>query len=132
DGLLDASDSVGSGRLTRTWQAAGYSHLTVLPSHSFIPRYPGATPAIPARSESYACELWATRLGLLDVLASLNVTDMLNALRAPSAHAPDRSTGVNVVMLTVRVDQLMRDLVDALVRSAERYPDLRVTIADGS
>lgn len=88
-GKLDISDSVGSGLLTRTWRALQYSDLTVLPSYSFIPRHPHAA-GYNGGAQSYACELWASTMGILDSLPGIApqaVVDRLARVQATGALA---------------------------------------------
>jgi len=133
DQMPDASTSVGSARLTRSWQDLPEAALTVLPSQSFIPRHPLA-PIQDLTQAPYACELWAGRLGLTKVLHSMDVGLLAGALGAPESpiSAPRKADGINVVMLTVRTTDTMRDIVDTLVRTASRDARVRLTIADGS
>ena len=144
DADLSISEAVGSARLTASWRAAAYAELTVLPSYTFIPRHPRA-PIQRQGGQPYACELWASELGLLDELGSLDADQVAQCLSqsrdvaveeavaegTPTAH-PAPASGINIVMLTVRTGQTMRDILETLERSVARHPQVRLTVADGS
>lgn len=126
----DVSDSVGNGRFTQSWRSMGYAGLNVLPSCTFIPRHPQA-PGQSVGWAPYACELWATRLGLVDVLHTLDPQEIVRRL-SDTVAAPPPPTSINVLMMTVRTSDEMRAIVSSLVHTASRHPNVRITIADGS
>jgi mannosyltransferase OCH1-like enzyme len=79
DAELSASGVLGSGRLTASWRDMAYAELTVLPSYTFIPRHPRA-PIQRQGGEPFACELWASELGLLDELRGLDADQVAQCL----------------------------------------------------
>jgi hypothetical protein len=70
-GSKTASDAVGAGRLTDACRETRYDGMLVLPSHHFHPRYPDA-PSYRGPDKVHALELFGSKLGLLDVLKTID------------------------------------------------------------
>lgn len=89
-----ARETTGALRLTAAWRRERYNRLSVLPSHSFIPRHhSGAhyrgTPAASGLPDGvYACELWASTLGYADALHGFDTAHMLEVFTGSPAATP--------------------------------------------
>lgn len=129
------SDAVGSGRLTRTCAEMGYAALTVLPSASFVPRHPRAA-STPLAIEPFACELWATSLGILPQLNSLNASAIADVLiesrRGHDRPEADCGPSINLVLMTIRFDAKVKAIIEAGALASQANPNVRLTVADGS
>ncbi len=128
-GRQSLSDAVGSGRLTQTWQDSGYDALTVLPSACFVPRHPKSA-STPLAIEPYACELWATSLGILPELCSLNTSAIVDVLG--EAVQTNESPTINLVLMTIRFDAKVKSIIEAGALASQNNPNVRLTVADGS
>jgi glycosyltransferase involved in cell wall biosynthesis len=136
---LHISDAVGSGLLTRTWRAMSYSDLTVLPSYSFIPRHP-QTSGYSGGGQSYACELWASTMGILDALPGIAPQAVIERLAQSQATAALASAGASsprpaplfsiVIPTYNRAATLAEALGSALIQSGDDFEVL--VIDDGS
>ena len=93
---LPPDEAAGGALLTRAWHESGFADLTVLPDHSFVPFHPDAEP-YRGPGAVYACELWASRLGLVPTLASLGVEAVRQALLRD---APRRAPWFSIVVIT--------------------------------
>lgn len=125
------SASVGSLKLTQVWKDARDSSLSILPSHSFLPRHPKA-PAYRGNGAVYACELFASTLGLLDSLATLEPAALIAAMSgkeaAPAARAQGPAPLFSVVIPTYnRMDELGQALASAFAQSGE---DIEILVID--
>ncbi|MEX8517209.1 MAG: glycosyltransferase [Leptothrix sp. (in: b-proteobacteria)] len=136
------SESVGAAQLTRCWRELGYANLSILPSHSFIPRHPDAPPYT-GGGTVYACELWASRLGLLDALAGIDPTMVAEQLAradaesgAPSLPAsadPAIETAPRPPRFSIVIPTYNRrhDLPTALSSALEQsWADYEIVVAD--
>jgi hypothetical protein len=123
------SDAVGSGRLTRTWRDMAYDALTVLPSACFVPRHPRAASSA-LSIEPFACELWASSLGILPELAHLNAAAIASVL-GEASRQPVGPT-INLVLMTIRFDAKVRSIIQAAALASQEHPGVRLTVADGS
>jgi hypothetical protein len=80
--------------------------------------------------DPFACELWASSLGILPELASLNASAVAQVLDEV-AHQPV-GPSVNLVLMTIRFDDKARSIIQAGALASQQNPGVRLTVADGS
>lgn len=132
---LPLSDSVGSRKLTQVWKDARDRSLSILPSHAFLPRHPQA-PAYRGNGAVYACELFASTLGLLDSLATLEPAALRAAMNgrdaaAPAAGAASPPGPAPLFSIVIPTYNRMKELDQALASSfAQPGEDIEILVID--
>lgn len=114
------SEATGAELLTSVFQSGNYTDVVMLPSHVFHPHYPGMDTQVDAQHPPISIELFASRLGLLDALRTLDV-EQIAPLATPSTGASvDSSEPAPLFSVVVPTYNRLHTIADAILSISEQ------------